>query len=191
MPLEAMVPFAVLMLVSAEVQDYIFNLYMDLGSRMMGWAWKELRDPELAKDAVQMALVKLCQNGTTLMRLEEPMRRAYIYRTVYSACTDCIRREEKQRGKVCPEELTEDIPSQEASILELLADQVSKKELKRCLMKLPERYRQVLLRRYVEEETQKQVGRRYGVTEQTIRAWERKALERIREMWRADEDDGE
>lgn len=188
---KAMVPFAVLMLVSVEIQDYISGLYRDLGSRMMGWAWKELRDSELVKDAVQMALVKLCRNGQTLIRLEEPMRRTYIYRTVHSACTDCIRREEKQRGERYPEELTEDIPSQEASILESLADQVSMQELKQYLLRLSERYRQVLLLRYVEEETQKQVAQRFGVTEQTVRAWERKALEQIREMWRADEDGGE
>ena len=180
-----------LMMIGAEIQDYILRMYMEMGSVMMNAALKQLRNPELAKDAVQTAMVKLCKNAETLMGLEEPTKRAYVYRTVDSACIDCIRQEERQRGGEYPEELTEDIPSKEVSVLDSLADEVSKDDLKLCLMKLPERGRRVLLLRYVHGETQKQVAQRYGVTEQTIRAWERKALEQVREFWRENENGGE
>ncbi len=64
-------------------------------SRLDAAAWLILRDPDLAMDAVQNALVRAWRD---LPSLRDPSRfDAWLYRLLISACTDEIRRARRHR----------------------------------------------------------------------------------------------
>ncbi len=116
-------------------EDVIDDLYRHYEQAMYYEAYKILKDPYLAEDAVHEAFLRLIRNRDKVARTESPRARSYVYKTIQSTALDLYRRRKKDREYCCEydEALPQAAPPAESEELPLS-----------WIAELPEKYASVL-----------------------------------------------
>lgn len=121
------------------------------------------RDPHRSEEAVQDAFLAAVQNFSTISRLDAQEQDAYLVIIVKNKCRDILRREKKYAPE---EEAPEPDPGGDSvhaavegvAVIERVADLIDT---------LPERYREVLQRRLLLEQSNLQIAKALGLSEST------------------------
>ena len=138
----------------------IRDLYDEYEARLHRYAVNLARDHDRADDLVQETLIRAMGNLTLLRQLNRYQRQAWMYRVLKNLFIDQER--SRQRQAVMVERLTRQAELDSAPAAAMLAREVM--EL------VPERYREVLYKRYILGQTSEEMGRELGIPAATIRS---------------------
>ncbi|MBR0110511.1 MAG: sigma-70 family RNA polymerase sigma factor [Bacteroidales bacterium] len=146
--------------------------YLSLAPTLYKVAFYILESEEEARDAVQDAFVKLWNDRETLGDVNSP--KAYAIRLVKNLCIDRIRRQRLE----FPEELPERVSPEGQD------DEIDQKERLNMVMEaiksLPDRQREILWLRTVENLSYDEISERLGMTPLTLRVLLSRARSKIK-----------
>lgn len=146
--------------------------YLSLAPTLYKVAFYILESEEEARDAVQDAFVKLWNDRQTLGDVNSP--KAYAIRLVKNLCIDRIRRQRLE----FPEELPERVSPEGQD------DEIDQKERLNMVMEaiksLPDRQREILWLRTVENLSYDEISERLGMTPLTLRVLLSRARSKIK-----------
>jgi len=146
--------------------------YLSLAPTLYKVAFYILESEEEARDAVQDAFVKLWNDRETLGDVNSP--KAYAIRLVKNLCIDRIRRQRLE----FPEELPESVSPEGQD------DEIDQKERLNMVMEaiksLPDRQREILWLRTVEDLSYDEISERLGMTPLTLRVLLSRARSKIK-----------
>lgn len=142
--------------------------------RVRLYGLKHLRDEQAAADLMQQVLLVTIE-ALRAGKLREPER---IGSFVFGVCRMVVldlRRGRARRERLL-EQYADDVPIADASI----APRLDHERLAKCLDRLPERERTVLLMTFYEEKPAAEVAGSLGLTEGNVRVIRHRGLERLR-----------
>ena len=146
--------------------------YLSLAPTLYKVAFYILESEEEARDAVQDAFVKLWNDRDTLGDVNSP--KAYAIRLVKNLCIDRIRRQRLE----FPEELPERVSPEGQD------DEIDQKErlnkVMEAIKSLPDRQREILWLRTVENLSYDEISERLGMTPLTLRVLLTRARSKIK-----------
>ena len=141
-------------------EDHYFDiLYHRYSSKVYAKCISILNDEETAKDATQEIFIKVILNLSKFK--SEAKLSTWIYAVTYNACIDRIRKRKKNRKSSLEEaerfgEVAEGAELEVISDAELLEMQVQ--QLQKVLKSLPDQDRIILLMKYQDEMSIKEIG---------------------------------
>lgn len=134
-------------------------LYHRLRHRMYRAALRLLHDEDRAQDAVQEALKKIILHFSKISALPSEEMDAYVVIIVVNTAKDMLRGD----GRQAPLDEAWDQPA--AGDAETAGDY---RRLVELIQAMPEPYRDVLVLKFVEEETNRAIAARLGLTESQV-----------------------
>jgi RNA polymerase sigma-70 factor (ECF subfamily) len=138
----------------------IGDLYQEYEDKLRGYAMSLARDAHRADDLVQDTFVRAIGHFQLLGQLKPYQRRAWLYRVLKNLFLDEQRAGQRQQTLL-------DHMAREVQV----ASQPSVDVVVRELMGMvPERYREVLHRRYILGMTSEEIGRELGIPAATVRS---------------------
>ncbi len=159
--------------------DAFALLARDALARLDAVARLILRDAELARDAVQEALVRAWRD---LPALREPERfDAWLHRLTVHACMDAARHDRRHRGTVA---LT---PMIDRPAADAMAGVIDRDELDRALRRLEPEQRAILVLRFYLDLTLPDAADALGIPLGTAKSRLHRALEALRATVQVDE----
>ena len=144
--------------VSSEltIQD-LYDLFED---KLHRYAVNLARDYDRADDLVQETLIRAMGNLVLLQQLNPYQRQAWMYRVLKNLFIDGERRRQRQEAlyEHLAWEAEQDIPRASSMVVQEMIDLV------------PDRYRDVLHRHYIQGQTSEEIGSAYGIPAATVRS---------------------
>jgi RNA polymerase sigma-70 factor (ECF subfamily) len=138
----------------------IQDLYDLFEAKLHRYAVNLARDEDRADDLVQETLIRAMGNLVLLQQLKPYQRQAWMYRVLKNLFIDEERRRQHQ------ETVYENL-AWEAELYAAPATTMLAREL---IDLVPERYRDVLHRRYILGQTSEEIGSAYGIPPATVRS---------------------
>ena len=138
------------------IQD-LYDLYE---AKLHRYAVNLARDSDRADDLVQETLIRAMGNLALLQQLNPYQRQAWIYRVLKNLFIDGERRHQRQEALY--EQLAREAELETAPTATLLAQDM--------IDLVPERHRDLLLRRYILGQTSEEIGKAYGIPAATVRS---------------------
>jgi RNA polymerase sigma-70 factor, ECF subfamily len=151
------------------------GLYRLLAPRVRLYGRRHLRDEDEARDLMQQVLFMTIEK-LRAGALREPAR---IVSFVFGACrmvTLEMRRGERRRERLL-EEFGADLGIADISV----APRLDEAKVVRCLERLPERERTVMIMSFYDDEPAERVGAMLGISEGNVRVIRHRALQRLRD----------
>ena len=144
--------------VSSELT--IQDLYDLFEAKLHRYAVNLARDHDRADDLVQETMIRAMGNIVLLQQLNPYQRQAWMYRVLKNLFIDGERRRERQEALY--EHLAWEAELDTAPATTMLAREM--------IDLVPERYRDVLHRRYMLGQTSEEIGKEYGIPAATVRS---------------------
>jgi len=148
----------------------VAELYREYKERLERYAMSLTHDAHRTDDLVQETLVRAISHLPLLERLNPYQRRAWLYRTLRNRFLDEQRRERRRQALL----------SQLARDAARADPQTAPGRLYELLDRVPERYRDVLYKRYALGMTSSEIGRELGIPAATVRSRLHVAIARLR-----------
>jgi RNA polymerase sigma-70 factor (ECF subfamily) len=163
----------------AAFLEEVYHAYYRL---LYGQALKVLRHPQDAEDAVQTAMMKLTRKISLLRGLERNKLASYLVITVRNTAINLYRqnktRAERQMA-LAPEAVT---AWQEAGPEAQAMGRDAVERVKAAIRQLPQRERDAMMLRYVQELTDAQVADSLGIQPVSARALLSRGRKRLKQM---------
>ncbi len=158
-----------------QARDGESELYRRLAPRVRLYGLRHLRDQQAAADLTQQVLL-ITLEGLRSGRLREPDKLAsFVLGTCRMVVLD-LRRNAQRRQRLL-DQFRQDLPTADPSQTPVLDDLA----LARCMEKLAERERTVLVMIFYDEQTSEDVAGFLGLSPANIRVIRHRALGRLRE----------
>lgn len=148
----------------------IAELYEEYDDQLRRYAMGLTRDSDRASDLVQETFIRALTHLELLKQLNRYQRRAWLYRVLKNRFIDQQRA--RQRERVLLEQLAELVEVESSSFVDV--------RLYGLFDRVPERYRDLLKKRYVLGMTSKEIGHGLGVPAATVRSRLRLAIKWLR-----------
>lgn len=126
-----------------------------------------------AEDAVQQAFISIAKNMKKISEVECPKTKGYVVTVVERKAIDILRIKARRREV----ELSEDIHG-------LSVEYTGKNEVTACILKLPARYKEVILLKYVQGYSTKEIARMLKLTESNAGKLLQRAQNKLEELCR-------
>ena len=171
---------AVRLYLQTQEAEYFSLLYQRYASKVFGKCLSILKDYDEAKDAVQEIFVKIMTNLASFG--ERAQFSTWIYSITYNYCIDVIRKKKKEKRlftddiERVPDVAAEDVPDEF-----LLAMEV--KRLKTILELLPQGDRMVLLMKYQDEMSIRDISEVLEKTESAVKMKIKRAKHKAQELY--------
>lgn len=149
----------------SEKMNEITRLVEQYGDDVMRTAYVMLKSKELAEDAYQETFLRLCRYYDSYRK--ECSEKTWITGIVINVCRDFLRSAWKKRVTV-----TDDFSAQisESDTQEIVEKKDEKEELLRSIMKLPDKYREMIQLYYYQELDIKEISRILKIPGGTVKS---------------------
>ena len=147
-------------------------LYMEYRGLMFHVANKILHNEQDAEDMVHQAFLKVAENIEKIGDPKCPKTQGYIVTIAENKAIDLYRRRQKRQVV----ELSDDLPG-------VTAIYEGENTLAACILKLPARYREVILLRYYQGYSVKEVAAILGLSLSAASKLNQRAKNRLRELY--------
>ena len=180
-----MVAFAISAIENDYEREFMIKLYNKYYSVSKNRAFAILHDFDAVEEVVQDAFVKLIEHLPTIMTLEENAVPAYVIATVKNTTIDYFRKRNTENASmysfdegICAGTLADTSPLPE----DLYLQQEKIDELSSVLNKLPEKYRILLEAKYILGQSDKEIGKTLGISENSVRMYLTRARRKAYEL---------
>lgn len=163
-----------------QKQNYFDQLYKRYSSKIFGKSLSLLKNEELAADATQDIFIKILLN---LSKFSGKSRfSTWIYSITYNYCIDAIRKRKKDRS-ILIDDIVErhDMADTEVEDKFLLEMNVSR--LKLILNKIPVSDKAILLMKYQDAMSIKEIGKIVGKSESAVKMKIKRAKQKFRKIY--------
>lgn len=167
------------MIESEEERSKFEMIYEQYRSLMFSVAQKILHNDRDAEDAVQEAFLKIIKNLEKLNVSECHKTKLYIVITVRRTAIDIYRKKKSQEKIVPLDELVLDEKYEDAGAQEEIENVKDKVDMANLINLLPDRYRDVILLKYYNEFSDKEISHALGTTEVNVRKLLERAKKRL------------
>lgn len=145
---------------------YFTQLYRRYAGKVFAKCISMLSDEGLARDATQEIFIKVMLNLAKFT--EQSSFSTWVYSITYNYCIDLIRKKKKM-----PLQFTEDVSRVSSEVVEDLPDSVllemKQERLEKVMDLLPEGDRAILLMKYIDDMSIRDIGALLGKTESAIK----------------------
>ena len=141
------------MLETPEEKSKFEQIYLEYRGLMFHVAYEILQNEQDAEDAVHQALLKIAERINKIEDLKSPKTQSYVVTIVENKAIDQYRKQQKHQTA----ELIDDIQGMD---MQYEGDN----DLTKCILKLPARYREMLLLRYHHGYTVKEIAKMLGLS---------------------------
>jgi RNA polymerase sigma-70 factor (ECF subfamily) len=161
----------------SEKMNEITRLVEQYGNDVLRTAFVILKSRELAEDAYQETFLRVCRYYDSFRR--ECSEKTWVTGIAINVCRDILRSAWKRRVTV-----TDDFSFQasESDTEEIVENKDEKEELVRSIMKLPDKYREVIHLYYYQELGIKEISRILKIQGGTVKSRLYKARSLLAEM---------
>ena len=146
------------------------DLYDAFEGNLRRYALRLVRDVDQADDLVQETFLRAMAHLELLDQLNAYQRRAWLYRVLKNVFLDA--QDKRQREQALVEQLTQETP--------FASDPWSEITSADLFERIPERYRELLEKRYLLGMTSEEIGRELGIPAATVRSRLHLAIKRLR-----------
>ncbi len=143
--------------------------YLQNSRRLYAVSRLYLRDASEAEDVVQIVFLRCIERGMRFR--DDEHAKAWFLRCVRNECVSKLRKQNRQKT-----EFAENMD-------QYVAQQSPETPLLDVMMTLPEKYREILYLRCVEDLSDRQIAKLLGKNESTVRTRLQRAREMLREKW--------
>ncbi|MGN1084441.1 MAG: sigma-70 family RNA polymerase sigma factor [Lachnospiraceae bacterium] len=147
------------------------------GNDVLRMAYCYVKDYDTAEDIFQEVFIKA--NAKAESFRGESTVKTWLLRITVNACKDYLKSAYRQRVTMLSEEEEARLPA--ADMIEEIEQRQDRKRVREALLKLPEKYREVLVCLYFEERSVAETAKLLGLSEGTVKS----RLSRARERFRA------
>ena len=167
-----MIPIVIMAIESDDDRAYMTDVYLKHRALMLKVAWRYTNDESQVDDIVSESCVALIRHLDSLKTMEEKTLRIYITTTVKNKAIDCYRKRQREIANKAP--ITEKVLEQIEDTISFdrkIEVQLEIDMVKRLLLSLPEREREVLKLKYFEGKDNTQISEILGVAENSVRRY--------------------
>lgn len=147
------------------------RVYLEYRGLMYYVANRILNNPQDAEDAVHNAFVKIAKNISKISEPVCPKTKVFVVTIVEHTAIDLYRKKRRKESMAYLEEITG-----------FEADLTGKSALAACMGKLPIRYRQVILLKYIYGFTNREAAKIMDTTVANVSKLDQRAKSRLREL---------
>lgn len=158
-----------------EVYD-LEDLMRTYGNDVLRMAYSYVKDYDTAEDIFQEVFIKV--NANLKEFRGESSVKTWLLRITVNACKDYLKSAYRRRVTMLSEEEEERIPA--ADSMEAIERRQDGAQIRKALLLLPEKYREVLVCLYFEERSVAETAKVLGISEGTVKS----RLSRAREKFR-------
>lgn len=159
------------MIETEEERDDFQRLYQEYRNLMFYVANQILHNEHDAEDAVHDAFMKIAKNMKKISDPVCPKTRSYVVIIVESCAIDMLRKKNRHPTTEMNEEITG-----------LPVTYEGENVVAECLLKLPGRYREVLLLKHDQGYSIREIAKIMGITEANAGKLEQRAKKKLREL---------
>ena len=149
----------------------VADLFVEYEQRLHRYATSLTQDSDSADDLVQETFIQAMANLDLLNRLKQHQRKAWLYRVLKNRFIDLQRK--RQRMKAMLEQLSRSVSTEVYPVVN--------ETFYGIFDLIPDRYRELIEKRYVLGMNSTEIGRELGVPPATIRSRLRLAINWLRE----------
>jgi RNA polymerase sigma-70 factor (ECF subfamily) len=147
------------------------QLYIRYRNLMLTKAYEILGEPTLAEDAVHEAFMRIMKNTSKLDAADSPRTKGYVMIVVENAAKTIYAKNHRQKIIELDENMADN-----SDVSDRIESKMQAEMLADVIARLPDRYREILLLRYLHGLSDKEISSSLSITQQTVR----KRLERAR-----------
>lgn len=156
-------------------KDKFEQVYRTYKGLMLSCAYKILRDTSLAEDAVHTAFLRILNNLDKLGEVDDPRTKGFVVIVAENVAKTMYAKQHRMKVVSLEDSLEAPASVEEQSEAKLTAELLSRK-----IAALPEKYREVMLLRFLHNLSDKEVAASLGISSSAVR----KRIERAREKLR-------
>lgn len=149
------------------------QIYLQYRNLMYHVAYQILQNPQDAEDAVHSAFIKIAENIEKISEPVCPKTKSFCVTVVENKAIDQYRR--KHRFSILP---LEDVPQDAACIY------TGTNRVAACIGRLPYKYRQVLVLKYLHGYSSKETAQILGLTEANVNKIQQRAKAKLEQLCR-------
>lgn len=162
-----------------QAVDCFNQLYSRYAAKIYSKCISILKDEALAEDAMQEIFTKIFLN---LAKFNEKSQfSTWVYSITYNYCIDFVRRKKKQKDIFSSEDI-EKAPDREDEVPDEALLQMEVLQLKSVLAELPEGDRIILLMKYQDEKSIREIAEMLEKTESAVKMQIKRAKERAQKL---------
>lgn len=154
------------------------TLMRTYGNDVLRMAYSYVKDYDTAEDIFQEVFIKA--NAKMDSFRGESSVKTWLLRITVNTCKDYLKSAYKQRVTMFEEEEETNIPAPD--MIEEIERKQDAKQIREALLKLPEKYREVLVCLYFEERSVVETAKVLGISEGTVKSRLSRARERFRKV---------
>lgn len=159
-----------------DIEKQFLKSYDDIADPLFRYCYFRIGDRERAKDLVQESFMKTWQylsQGNTVDNI-----RAFLYRVARNAIVDYVRKKKEASLDLLMEEGF-DVPSEDR---ERIMAAIEARRIIELIQQLDQKYREVILFRYVDDLTPKEIAVITGEQENTISVRIHRGMQQLRTL---------
>lgn len=167
---------------AAEADHTLETLMRTYGNDVLRMAYSYVKDYDTAEDMFQEVFIKV--NAKLDSFRGESSVKTWLLRITVNTCKDYLKSAYKQRVTMLEEEEEEKLAAPD--MLEKIEKKQDAEQIRKALLKLPEKYREVLVCLYFEERSVAETARVLALSEGTVKSRLSRARERFRGILEAE-----
>lgn len=166
--------------------EKFYNKYKNY---LLNYAYKFLKSKELSEDAVHEAFISILKNKDKYLSLKENELKRSATVILRNKCIDILRKDKKY-ADISMEDVEIYLESDEKSVEEqsILNDEVEK--IQRHLKNLDEMTKQILIMKYIEDMSLKEIGEEMNLTSKHVSTKIYRGKEKLKKLIEKEEENG-
>ncbi|MBI2031917.1 MAG: RNA polymerase sigma factor [Candidatus Levybacteria bacterium] len=162
------------------MRDSFDELYLQFSDKIYKYFYWQTGDPYLAEDFTGEVFARVWKNWK---RFKPDFSQAFLYRVARNLLIDYWRKNKNRNEMSLETSIEAGIePSYDEDFIEKIQNDDEIRKLRDAIKLLPENLKEIIILRFMEELSAKEVGEISGLTEVNVRVLQYRALRKLREV---------
>lgn len=183
------IPMMILAIVDDNDRAFITELYLSYRNLMYSIAIDIVNDHQDAEDMVALAITEMIENIEVLRKINHLRLRSYIASIVRNDSIDFIRKRKRYTLLSTDEKGLDDAPD-DSDVDDTILQRAEIRDLENGIAKLTRKEQTLLLMKYVDEQTDKQIAQILHIGQDSVRVYLSRAKRRLLTIMKEAENDG-
>jgi len=158
------------------------GLYLQFSDKIYKYFYWQTHDPYLAEDFTGEVFVRAWKNWK---RFKPDYSSAWLYKIARNLLIDYWRAKKNKKELSLETSIEEGIePSYDEDLIEKIQNDNDIKDLHKAINSLPENLREVVILRFIEELSAREVGEILNITEVNVRVLQYRGLQKLKEVFK-------
>ncbi len=165
------------------MQDADFDeLYLQFSDKIYKYFYWQVKDPYLAEDFTGEVFLRAWKNWK---RFKPDYSSAWLYKIARNLLIDYWRQKKNKKELSLETSIEEGIePSYDEDLIEKIQNDNDIQDLHKAIDSLPENLREVVILRFIEELSAREVGEILNITEVNVRVLQYRGLQKLKEFFK-------